>query len=85
MWYVPFLTDIIAIPSMTISIFLSSLLIITVLYKSLKDLNKTVIINKEDKKIDIVIEGMAMISVKKGTYHIYTLKGVNVFTRDAMI
>ena len=53
--------------------------------KSFKDLNKTVIINKEDKKIDIVIEGMAMISVKKGTYHIYTLKGVNVFTRDAMI
>lgn len=49
------------------------------------DLTKIIIENKEDKKIDIVIEGLGFFSVKKGVYYIHTFKGVNVFTRDAMI
>ena len=51
----------------------------------LTDLSKVIIENKEDKKIDIVIEGLGFFTVKKGVYTIYTFKGVNVFTRDAMI
>ena len=49
------------------------------------DLTKIIIENSEDKKIDIVIEGLGFFSVKKGVYYIHTFKGVNVFTRDAMI
>jgi len=50
-----------------------------------KDLTKTVIEIKDNKKHDIVIEGIGFISVKKGVYAISTYKGVNVFVRDAFI
>lgn len=49
------------------------------------DLVKNVININEDGKFDIVIEGLGFFAVKKGSYVINTLKGVNVFVRKAMI
>lgn len=36
-------------------------------------------------KIDLIIEGIGFICLSKGLYNIYTLKGVNILTRKAMI
>ena len=53
--------------------------------KNIKDLVKQTITIDDDLKHDIVIEGIGFFAVKKGTYTIYTFKGVNVFTRISMI
>ena len=39
----------------------------------------------DDKKHDIVIEGLGFFTVKKGKYEIFTLKGCNVFVRNSFI
>ncbi len=52
---------------------------------SFKDLvSKTFVIDSDYKK-DLVIEGLGFFTLRKGTYTIKTIKGVNVFIRDAMI
>ena len=53
--------------------------------KDVKDLVKTTITNKSDKKMDIVIEGLGVFTVKKGTFNVFTLKGVSVTSRNSMI
>ena len=49
------------------------------------DLSKTSISITDDKKHDIVIEGLGFFTVRKGKYEIFTLKGGNVFVRDSFI
>ena len=49
------------------------------------DLTKTSFTVTDDKKHDIVIEGLGFFTVRKGKYEIFTLKGCNVFIRDSFI
>ena len=53
--------------------------------KQVNDLIKSTINITDDKKHDIVIEGLGFFTVKKGKYEIFTLKGCNVFVRNSFI
>lgn len=52
---------------------------------SYSDLVSKKIIIDSDYKKDLVIEGLGFFTLRKGIYIIKTLKGVNVFVRDAFI
>ncbi|MCI5745533.1 MAG: 50S ribosome-binding GTPase [Erysipelotrichaceae bacterium] len=52
---------------------------------SFNDLEKININIDSDNSVDLVIEGLCFFALTKGSYQIYTLKGVNVYTRKSMI